>query len=76
MARDYEVEGVGLDQDCDICKETGTAHPVTGRDETAEQTPDPSNAGKREQREHCERREHVPVAATRAANRRSKRLHS
>ena len=76
MARDYEVEGVEPDPNCDICKEISTVHTAARTDEIGEQTRDPSNTEKRKQHEHHERHEHITVAATRALNRRAKRFHS
>ena len=72
MARDYEVDGIGAKQNCDICKEI-TASPASSTPEAADEKQVCSVQAKRE---HRERGERGPVVATRAANRRSKRLRS
>ncbi len=73
MARDYEVDGAGPNLNCDICKETNTVSRVSSilevgdeKQVRADETP----------REHRERRERDPAAATRAVNRRTKELRS
>jgi len=75
MARDYEVDGTGANQNCDMCKEI-TASPASSTPEAADEKQVRSDQAKREHRERGERRERGPVVATRAANRRSKRLRS
>jgi hypothetical protein len=71
MARDYDVDGTGPNQNCDICKETSTAPPAIGtpRGVAAEIQARPDEP------KH-EYRERHPAAATRAAKRRAKRLRS
>jgi hypothetical protein len=69
MARDYEVDGTGPNLNCDICKETNTASPAGSILEAADEKQVRSDEANRE---HRERREHGPEAATRAANRRAK----
>jgi hypothetical protein len=55
MARDYEVDGTGAKQNCDICKETSTASPASGTPEAVNPKQVRSDELKRERRE---RREH------------------
>ena len=76
MARDYEVDRVEPDPKCDICKEISTVHTAARTDEIGKQTRVRSNTEKRNQHEHHERHEHIPMATTRAVNRRAKRLQS
>jgi hypothetical protein len=75
MARDYDVDGTGPNQDCDICKETSTATPaIATPPRVAAEIQARPDEPKHEDRERGERRERGPAAATRAANRRAKRL--
>lgn len=74
MARDYDVDGTGPNQNCDICKETSTAPPAIGTPGVAAEIQARPDEPKHEHRERGERRERDPAAATRAAKRRAKRL--
>jgi hypothetical protein len=76
MARDYDVDGAGPNQNCDICKETSTAAPAIGAPGVAAEIQARPDEPKHEHRERGERRERGPAAATRAAKRRAKRLRS
>jgi hypothetical protein len=77
MARDYDVDGTGPNQNCDICKETSTAPPAIGTPPgVAAEIQARPDEPKHEHRERGERRERGPGAATRAAKRRAKRLRS
>jgi hypothetical protein len=73
MARDYQVDGTNPNQNCDICKESSTPPPMSSAPEPANEKQVRSDEAKRE---HRERRERGPAAATRAANRRAKRSSS
>jgi hypothetical protein len=73
MARDYQVDGTAASQICDLCKEPNIASPTRSTAETADENQVRSDGA---EREHRERRERRPSAATRAANRRAKRLRS
>jgi hypothetical protein len=77
MARDYDVDGTGPNQNCDICKETSTAPPTIGiAPGAAAEIQARPDEPKHEHRERGERRERGPAAETRAAKRRAKRLRS
>jgi hypothetical protein len=73
MARDYEVDGTNPKLNCDICTKTSTASPTSSAPSAANEKQVRSDEAKRE---HRERRERGSAAATRAANRRAKRLGS
>jgi hypothetical protein len=73
LAREYQVDGTAASRNCDICKEANTASPTSSIAETADENQVRSDGAKREHRERGERR---PSAATPAANRRAKRLRS
>jgi hypothetical protein len=51
IARDYDVEGTGRNQDCDMCKEAKTASPTNNVPEAADEKLVGSDAAKREDRE-------------------------
>jgi hypothetical protein len=73
MARDYEADGTHPNQDCDICKETNTASPVSSTLGAAEENQGRSDEAKGARRA---RRERDPATATRAANSRAKQAFS
>jgi hypothetical protein len=73
MARDYEVDGTGQNQNCDICKQTHTSSPAGSTREVAD---DKQPRSEDANREHRERRERGPANATRAATRPAKRSRS
>ena len=54
MARDYEVDGTHPNQDCDICKETNTASPVSSTLGAAEE-----NQGRSDEAKGARRARHV-----------------
>jgi hypothetical protein len=70
MARNYEVDGTNPNQNCDICKELNPASSTSSTPEAANEVQVRSDEAKRE---HRERRERGPAAATEAANQRAKR---
>jgi hypothetical protein len=76
MAREYEVDGTNSNQNCDLCKETSAASTTSSTPEATEGKQVRSDKAKREPRERREHRERGPAAATRARNRRAKRLRS